>query len=132
MKPVDQLVIPDQAKGTGESLDGILGDCWRACIASMLELPAEEVPHFVNDNPRDWWTDTQVYLYEQTGGYIDNLAPVFPLEDEYTIAVGPSPRGDFYHAVIVHRDGSLAHDPHPSRDGLPSIADVHPIRGAER
>lgn len=38
MKPVMQLVV-DKGKG----------DCWRCCIASILELPAEAVPNFVGD-----------------------------------------------------------------------------------
>lgn len=25
------------------------GDCWRTCIAMILDLPAEEVPHFLDD-----------------------------------------------------------------------------------
>lgn len=39
MKPVDMLVFHDPEKGTW-------GDCTRACVASIFELPAEEVPHF--------------------------------------------------------------------------------------
>lgn len=27
------------------------GDCLRACVASLLELSADEVPHFYHDNP---------------------------------------------------------------------------------
>ena len=39
------------------------GDCYRACLASILELPAAEVPHFIEvrrcapewrDDERDW------------------------------------------------------------------------------
>jgi hypothetical protein len=29
---------------------GTYGDCVRACIASLLEMDAEKVPHFYNDN----------------------------------------------------------------------------------
>lgn len=36
MKPVFQKVV-----------DAGKGDCWAACIASILELPLEEVPNFV-------------------------------------------------------------------------------------
>lgn len=40
MKPVRQLYRHDPA-------NGVYGDCWRACIASVLELPIEDVPHEV-------------------------------------------------------------------------------------
>ena len=30
----------------------------------------------------------------------------------------PSPRGDFRHAVVVNLDGTVVHDPHPSRASL--------------
>jgi hypothetical protein len=30
----------------GASIDGKLGDCWRACLASILEISPIEIPHF--------------------------------------------------------------------------------------
>ena len=36
--------IPKQTLFRGE---GEIGDCWRCCIAAILSLKAEEVPHFV-------------------------------------------------------------------------------------
>lgn len=39
MKPVNMIVTHDPANGSW-------GDCTRACVASIFELPAEEVPHF--------------------------------------------------------------------------------------
>lgn len=44
MKPVLCTVKHDPAAGT-------YGDCIRACIASILELTAEQVPHFAFDDP---------------------------------------------------------------------------------
>lgn len=40
MKPVRQRYY------RGRDVDGVPGDCHRACIASMLELPLFAVPHF--------------------------------------------------------------------------------------
>ena len=41
-----------------------LGDCWRACVATILRLPAREVPNFVDlakdeflERTRDWLAD---------------------------------------------------------------------------
>jgi len=41
VKPVKQTIIhnPD---------NGMYGDCFRACVASLLEKPIEKVPHFCN------------------------------------------------------------------------------------
>jgi hypothetical protein len=43
MKPIDQEFMHDPEKG-------IIGDCFRACIASILELDINEVPHFYRDH----------------------------------------------------------------------------------
>ena len=43
MKPVDQTLLASR---------GEPGDCWRACIASILELPIEDVPHFTLEAAR--------------------------------------------------------------------------------
>ena len=44
MIPVDQQYKHQPSKG-------IYGDCYRACIASILEKPIEDVPHFLIDDP---------------------------------------------------------------------------------
>ncbi|WP_131630691.1 hypothetical protein [Mycolicibacterium llatzerense] len=45
---------------------GIVGDCWRACIANALSLPIADVPHFVRDHDTDYVEATQQWL-EQEG-----------------------------------------------------------------
>ncbi len=122
MIPVDQTILA--TKPNGDNDDDVPGDCYRACIASWLELPIDEVPHFILKET--WWDDVVAFVRERLPGKtIQNYAPpLFPAyrgdnDDMYAIAVGPSPRGDFMHAVLVHAaTGELAHDPHPSRAGL--------------
>jgi hypothetical protein len=46
MKPVEQRVVSPDA-----------GDCFSACIASILELPLERVPTIHGDNSWDRWMD---------------------------------------------------------------------------
>jgi len=41
VKPVDMTILGRQ------------GDCWRACIASIVEVPIEVVPHFMLDADLD-------------------------------------------------------------------------------
>lgn len=62
MKPVDQLYTPTNMD------EHPVGDCWRCCIASILELPAEKVPHFTeldDDTPeRNWWSQSRKFVQE--------------------------------------------------------------------
>jgi len=113
----------------------IAGDCWRTAIACLLDLtdPAD-VPHFIaidqargDDTSTAWWTDTVAFVTQliPAGQTLHLLQPTFPIYLEpdnawpHAIATGPSPRGDFEHAVIVDaRTGALVWDPHPSRAGL--------------
>lgn len=63
MKPVNMIVMHDPD-------NGVWGDCTRACVASIFELPAEEVPHFgVNgltpqlpDGTYEWWNNLMAWL----------------------------------------------------------------------
>lgn len=51
MKPVDQVIV-----------DKGVGDCMRAAIASLLELPLDAVPHFLINGSR-WWDVMWYFLY---------------------------------------------------------------------
>lgn len=122
---------------------GEVGDCWRCCVAALVGVPAEEVPHFlqdeVNDRSRSMDADTQEWL-NQRGWYIVesskflcNRWSTSRFETPAVIACGPSPRSKQmgqHHAVIM-QNGKLLYDPHPSGDGLTAIVEVHlifPIR----
>lgn len=110
MKPVDQTLF----RGEGEH-----GNCVPACIASILELPLDQVPHFAAShgtyfmmNMRQWFEDQGMGL-GWTQRYIGGV---------HTIGTGKSPRGDFQHSV-VYFGRKVVHDPHPSRAGLNGDAD---------
>ena len=70
MTPVKQLFRHDADAG-------VLGDCMRACIASVLDLSAEDVPHFVQpDGPRtpepdmrEVWHHIDRFLASHGSGY---------------------------------------------------------------
>lgn len=132
MKPVDQTQY-----GTGANLEP-LGDCWSACIASILELDIVEVPHFYEKWPAknygpdkalieasDWLADRGYRLLPI--GYIDRGAARL-IKGTICIVSGISPRSGekkVEHAVVgrIKDDGSfdILHDPHPSRDGVVKI-----------
>jgi hypothetical protein len=88
-------------------------------VASLLDVEDyDSVPHFVELD--DWWGLTCSFVRERTGKSVawwDNPESI-PLGIDLLIGSGPSPRGNFWHAVIVDRQGNLVHDPHPSRAGV--------------
>ncbi|AIZ01780.1 hypothetical protein ArV1_093 [Arthrobacter phage vB_ArtM-ArV1] len=117
MIPVDQTILHTEET---------VGNCWQACIASLLELPIEDVPHFILHE--DWWEATKAFVSVHKPGWtIEHYPTVFPAYQDpdhpeaptHVIGSGQSPRGDFLHAAIVDAvTGELAHDPHPSRAGF--------------
>lgn len=128
---VDQEHFHDPATGT-------VGDCWRACIASIVGCPIAHVPHFVRDYPNDesddiarWFAESRRWLeenYQVTVLYYDKPEAVCAERRIETSAYphilidGRSPRGDFFHVVVGDAiTGEIVHDPHPSRAGLASI-----------
>lgn len=121
MIPHIQQIIGDPARGDGHDVNGRPGDCWKTCIAAVLNIAnLDEVPHFVE--AEDWWTATQLFIRAHLG---DNFSlrwwtavDAIPGSPAFLIAAGDSPRGDFQHAVVAGSSGAMVHDPHPSGLGL--------------
>lgn len=120
MKPVHQTLFrADQADTEGDDFQR--GNCLQAAIASVFELPLEDVPHFVGHE--DWWGELERWLRGR------NIAVMWLPREQFAnatmhapwgafmLATGKSPRGDYKHVVVWH-DFEMAHDPHPSGDGL--------------
>lgn len=122
----DQKILADPARGDGHNADGVPGDCWKACIASLLQVPVyDDVPHFVelDDGKGSWWQLTNQFVWGMTGRTLMHWRnpKYLPEDQEVFIGTGPSPRGNFHHAVLVDRHGDLIHDPHPSRAGILAV-----------
>jgi hypothetical protein len=92
MRPVDQTTF---------SMPG--GNCFSACVASILELPLSEVPYFMG------WTKAEGSLW--FARFVEWLRPrgLYPMcfngcawvPDGFHILSGRSPRGDFDHSVVA-------------------------------
>ena len=105
MKPVMQTVM------------GNNGNCYSACLASILEISIDEVPNFTEAD--DFWTAVRTWLRERGWGVIGAaFNDIFTPDDldGYQIVCGESPRG-LKHAT-VWLNGKMVHDPHPDRNGI--------------
>lgn len=92
-------------------------DCLVACLATVLGLPYDNVPHFVRDHSTAWSEAMRGWLDEH--GYevvcFDNHYPRkgLYLADGWTDRATPH--------MTVWRGVDMIHDPHPSRAGLTNI-----------
>lgn len=125
MKPVDQDKF------------GHEGNCFQACIASLLELSLGDLPR--NQGEILWWLKDRGWLYvEVWRGNLRQLKTDDPPREERDIGwqpllwgdalcilCGPSPRfPGMSHAVVGNTNGyrfTTVHDPHPDRTGLRDV-----------
>ena len=101
MKKVDQTEFGGQE-----------GNCWSACIASILELDIGALPNFMTRD--DWLEATRNWLSRRGFTGIMFQKPNVYHPECYHIVSGKSPRGNFLHAVVGYKN-KLVHDPHPDR-----------------
>ena len=102
------------------------GNCFSACVASLLGLDLAAVPYFMDDEDK-WWDFFSSWLRPH-----GMWAVCFELKRDgwvpegLHILSGTSPRAEKpedKHSVVA--DGRrIVHDPHPSRAGLASRDDV--------
>ncbi len=99
------------------------GDCFSACLASILEIPLADVPRFgeLYGEDDDWqphiceWLKRFGYAYidvDVTDYTVDALLPHLG----YCIVTGMSPRG--HRHCVVGKGMEFKHDPHPSGEYL--------------
>lgn len=136
-------MIPHIQKDLGENT----GDCFAACLASILEIPLEDVPNFrrlQEENEKydmvmeaDKWLRANhgkrfitIDLYKPAGGPQTDQVILNRLfysnENDLLILSGVSPRpapdgSNRYHCVVAKADCwgyELIHDPHPEGGGI--------------
>jgi len=125
MKPVMQTRVGEE------------GNCLSACIASLLEVPIEEIDLSCALNPDTWFEQLNAKLkpfgvmlfdlgvrHDGQGNLFVSLVP-----DQHFIAMGPTNQHPTrHHAVIWKQVGESrlvpVHDPHPDRIGLLDVVRV--------
>lgn len=94
-----------------QSRTGEDGNCFAACLASILNLPLSSVPEMSTDDQAE---RANTFLAGRGLSYrrvpIDGRKP-----SGWSTIEGVSPRGGMH--ACVARDGELAWDPHPIEDG---------------
>jgi hypothetical protein len=88
------------------------GNCFAACVASILEMPLDSVPHFLGDGWFDQWLD---WLKQFNLTLINLVVSPDWQPKGYTILAADSPRGEWLHAVVC-LNGEIVWDPHPLRE----------------
>jgi hypothetical protein len=122
VKPVMQTLF-----GGCDAPRELLGNCYPACVASILEIPLTEVPHVHQLHYGD--TDAacdEMQRFLRSRGLITLTLTWGPWVNRflhgYTCVIGGrSPRGEFDHAVvalITHDGWELQHDPFPGGHGI--------------
>lgn len=106
---------------------GLWGDCHRACIASILELPLEEVPHFCDGGKKVEGADCPVRPWLAERGMFQVSQPYdgkFPIDQllqdlniiypEMFFILGCASKSGTGHSLVAG-EGRILHD--PSIDG---------------
>jgi hypothetical protein len=108
------------------------GNCTQAALASLLDLPLDQVPHIVLFH--DWYKATKLWLdgrgkklriytdTENTRAYWEHIGVECSSLDhapsgQMMLACGASHNGPWAH-IVVWKGGALVHDTHPNRKGL--------------
>lgn len=121
--PGTDAILPSMIPVTQTITEKGRGNCFAACIASLLHLECDEVPNFVVDYDENWLYECGEWLKQR--GYsllvADPKAQFWLATGVLCVASVKSKRFEGgRHAVVVelnYGDAKLIHDPHPSRDG---------------
>lgn len=140
MTPLTQTITACPIRQDGHNAAGVPGDCLRTAVASLLDEPILDVPHFGMAD--GWWEALTTYAAHRGAAVLYYPVKAGHTEpdtfDEWValkrwvndrmaglvLLGGPSPRGPFGHAVVGNTNMQLVHDPHPSRAGLTHVEDV--------
>lgn len=90
--------------------DNLIGDCFRTCIATLLQLPPEVLP---NDFSPNWSTNWDIYL-EQFGLGLspnNNRSQPIWLSTPWIASVKSLNYKDGTHAILMHKTSIVLHDP---------------------
>lgn len=104
---------------------GATGNCFEASIASLLNLPLDQVPDLAAYEDNGLWADKlNEWLAPKGLAYFEariarnEIDDFFKHKDFYHIICGPTARSAKIHHAVVGRKGKMVHDPHPDGIGV--------------
>ncbi len=123
MTPVKQTRLSDEK-------NGIHGNCFTACLASLLDLRIEDVPDFSLIGSA--WADNFFDFLGRNGCEFNGLSHFEDINQEkgidgFLIVGGESPRGTARGHSVIYKDGKPFFDPHPSNQFLIEPVEVYCI-----
>jgi hypothetical protein len=128
------MIAHDQTLFGTDADDATPGNCTQAAIASLLDLPLEQVPHFALFGD-EWGNALTAWLRSQgkrlrvyndytahqawwREHHVDTVAALNRApSNQMMLAAGQSHNGPWQH-IVLWKAGRLVHDTHPSRLGL--------------
>ena len=107
MIPINQTLYLDRDNNE-------VGNCMQACVASILELPLNQVPHFASLNDDVMALKWYIRFMASKGWYIYTSPGEHPKlelgDNPYYITVVQGPTSHADHATVSHK-GRMVHDP---------------------
>lgn len=118
-------MIPQDQQFFYQEEPRVYGDCTRACLATLLNLPISAVPHFLKvarGQVYEFYEGVDAFL-EERGLEIKYQVPLSDYwqpggPDVFHLISGQSPRSPKINHMVVGLNGRIIFDPHPSRVGL--------------
>lgn len=138
MTPHKQLFLHDPD-------NHIYGDCWRTCIACLLNIKPEQVPHFYTKEMQDAeqvqtkmneWLNAGYGLKTVDipflGDSLEDVQQCFKVRNDgvHYILTGKSKNSNVNHCVIC-RNGEIIHDPAIDDSGIAAPCDLVSISGRQ-
>ena len=102
--------------------DAETGNCYAACLASLLEIPLGHVPDDLNGD--DWLDRANAFLATRnlrTMTFAWDTERPWAFGPVWHVVAGRSPRGNWNHACVGF-GGEIVHDPNPEGGGLVGTA----------
>ena len=101
------------------------GNCFEACIASLLNLKLEGVPDLLAYDQGPWmeklneWLNIKYNLvYMEVHMPSNEVENFFLNKDFYHVIIGNTTRSPEIKHAVIGRKGKMVYDPHPSNIGV--------------